>query len=358
MADYHVLGMMSGTSLDGLDIAHCQFWQDGGHWLFKIHEATTISYSNALHKQLANAIHLSENDHWQLHLEYGKWLGNQAKDFMAQKNLKIDFIASHGHTSHHRPKERVTFQLGDGQEIANTSQTKVICDFRTRDVELGGQGAPLVPIGDELLFHDFDFCLNLGGISNISFKTAGQRYAFDVGMANMPLNHITQKIGLAYDEDGQLAASGQLIPELYEVLNQLGYYQLPYPKSTGLEWFSENVQPLIDASKKPVEDVLHTLIHHNCEQIRSTVESQTPKKDIKLLATGGGALNGFFISLLQEKLGGFCEVVIPEEKIINYKEALVFALMGVLKVKGEINIFSSVTGANSDSSSGAIHLPQ
>ncbi|WP_343485862.1 anhydro-N-acetylmuramic acid kinase [Allomuricauda sp. d1] len=354
MKKYNILGMMSGTSLDGLDIAHCELWQENGQWNYSIHQATTIGYSEKLKERLKNAIHLSEKEHEQLHLDYGKWLGEQAKDFISKHGLKIDFIASHGHTSHHRPDEGITFQLGEGQELANASVQQVINNFRTLDVKLGGQGAPLVPIGDELLFGEYDFCLNLGGISNISFKKDEKRIAYDIGMANMPLNHITQKIGLEYDENGKLAASGKLIPSLLEALNTLDYYQLPYPKSTGYEWFTEKVLPLIEHSDASPEDLLHTLIVHNCEQISVELKKNSANTDTTILVCGGGAFNDFFIQTLEEKLNGQCKVVVPNKKLINFKEALVFCLMGVLKNEGEINVLKSVTGATQDSCSGEI----
>lgn len=359
MSIYKVLGLMSGTSLDGLDIAYCHIWEEEGKWNFSIKETAEIDYSDEMREYLKNAIHLSEEDHEQLHKEYGVFLGQQTKAFMQNLNGGVDFIASHGHTSHHRPDEGITFQLGDGQLLANTSGKKVVCDFRTKDVSLKGQGAPLVPIGDKLLFHEYDFCLNLGGISNISFDKNGERIAYDIGLANMPLNYVTHKMGKAYDEDGKLARSGKLDQTLLQKLNSLEYYRLPNPKSTGFEWFSEKILPLIENSGISNKDLLHTFIHHNCEQIANAVHQHknSSKTDIKLLATGGGALNSFFIETLQEKLGSEIQVVVPNKTLIAYKEALVFALMGVLRSEGKTNVLKSVTGATADSCSGEVFLP-
>lgn len=357
MQQFNVLGMMSGTSLDGLDLAYCTIWKHEGIWHYKIHKAAGVQYSAIWKSRLKNAIQISEEDHEKLHIEYGLWLGEQAYGFLNKNNLEIDFIASHGHTSHHRPEEGFTFQLGDGQQLANVSEQKVICDFRSLDVILGGQGAPLVPIGDELLFSDYEFCLNLGGISNISFKKDAHRIAYDIGLSNMPLNHVTQKIGLEYDEDGNMARSGKLIPELLNQLNALEYYNLPYPKSTGYEWFLERVLPLLENSKASTADLLHTLIHHNCIQIANEIQKNTASPNSTMLVCGGGALNSFFMQVLQEKLGDACKLHIPDKQLINYKEALVFALMGVLKEKGEVNVLKSVTGATKNSISGAVFLP-
>lgn len=359
MNTYKVLGLMSGTSLDGLDIAYCHIWEEAGKWNFSIKETAEIDYSNKMREHLKNAIHLSEEDHDQLHKDYGIFLGQKTKEFIENLKGDVDFIASHGHTSHHRPEEGITFQLGDGQLLANTSGKKVVCDFRTKDVSLKGQGAPLVPIGDELLFHEYDFCLNLGGISNISFKKDGKRIAYDIGLANMPLNFITHKMGMAYDEDGKLARSGKLDRTMLDKLNNLEYYQLPNPKSTGFEWFSSEILPIIESSKASNKDLLHTFIHHNCEQIANAVHlhKNSSETDTKLFATGGGALNSFFIETLQEKLGREIQVVVPSKTLIAYKEALVFALMGVLRLEGKTNVLKSVTGATEDSCSGEIFMP-
>lgn len=360
MSVYKVLGLMSGTSLDGLDIAYCHIWEEDNKWNFSIKKTAEIDYSDEMREYLKNAIHLSEKDHSQLHKDYGIWLGQQSKLFIDELGEEVDFIASHGHTSHHRPEEGITFQLGDGQLLANTSGKQVVCDFRTKDVSLKGQGAPLVPIGDKLLFHEYDFCLNLGGISNISFDKDGERIAYDIGLANMPLNYITHKMGLAYDADGKIARSGKLDNSLLQKLNSLKYYTLPYPKSTGYEWFSSEIMPLIEGSKLSNEDLLHTFIHHNCEQIAFAAlkHKNNGKSNSKLLATGGGALNQFFMDTLQSKLGNSIEVVVPNRTLIAYKEALVFALMGVLRLEGKTNVLKSVTGATSDSSSGEVFVPK
>jgi len=357
MSTYKVVGLMSGTSLDGLDMAYCHIWEENGHWNFSIKQTKDVSYTDEMRDYLKNAIYLSEEDHAQLHKDYGIWLGEQAKTFIEELNEEVDFIASHGHTSHHRPEDGVTFQLGEGQLLANTSKKQVVCDFRTKDVSLKGQGAPLVPIGDKLLFHEYDFCLNLGGISNISFDKDGSRIAYDIGLANMPLNYITGKMGLQFDDNGKLARSGKLDHDLLRKLNSLEYYCLPYPKSTGYEWFTAEIVPLIEASNCSEIDLLHTFIHHNCEQIAFVAHKHSSKSKSKMLATGGGALNQFFMDTLQEKLGPNIEAEIPDKVLIAYKEALVFALMGVLRLEGKTNVLSSVTGAMEDSCSGEVFFP-
>ena len=348
---------MSGTSLDGLDLAYCHIWEEKGAWKFDIKKTKSVSYTQEMQEELKNAISLSAEKLIELHNTYGTWLGGQALKFVQEHQLDVDYIASHGHTTHHRPEMGLTFQVGSGQHLANTSGYKVICDFRTNDLALGGQGAPLVPIGDCTFFGDYDFCLNLGGISNISFNVKGKRIAYDIGLANMILNYITRKVGLEYDEDGKLARIGHINPSMLKRLNSLKYYLQPHPKSIGYEWFLAEVVPIVEDTNDSIENLLHTSIHHICEKIEQQIRLNSNGVDQTLLVTGGGALNSFFMETLQEKLGKATKVIVPEKIIIEFKEALVFALMGVLRIEQQINVLSSVTGAKKDSSSGVVFLP-
>ncbi|WP_047245829.1 anhydro-N-acetylmuramic acid kinase [Maribacter thermophilus] len=357
MKVYKIVGMMSGTSLDGLDLAYCHIWKNKGKWTFEIKCTDSVSYDQKMEKELKDAIHLPAEKLLQLHNSYGTWLGEKANSFITDNDLEVDFIASHGHTSHHRPELGLTFQLGSGQHLANASQKKVICDFRTNDLALGGQGAPLVPIGDQLIFGEYDFCLNLGGISNISFEVKDRRIAYDIGLANMILNYITRKIDLDYDQDGNMARSGVINKNMLKELNDLKYYLLPYPKSIGYEWFLEEVVPIVENTDDTIENLLHTSIHHICEKIAQQVSLNSNKQKQQLFITGGGALNSFLIETLKQKLDPKIEVVVPNKQLIEFKEALVFALMGALREEREINVLKTVTGAKRDSSSGVIFLP-
>ena len=366
---------MSGTSLDGLDLAHCLIWQDANNkWQFSLEECQSISYDTNRKNDLFNAIHLNAIDLGCLHNNYGHWLGEQTKNFIIEHKLSPDFISSHGHTIHHRPEKGYTLQIGSGQHLAHASQQKVISDFRINDVALGGQGAPLVPIGDQLFFNEYHFCLNLGGISNISFVKNKKRVAYDIGLANMILNYITNKINLAYDDGGALAKSGKIIPSLLHNLNNLAYYKLPFPKSVGYEWFADKVIPLIENSKEEIADLLCTSVHHICDQIAAqvnTIESSLDSSAIvemsenpyvssekkSLLITGGGALNTFLIETLQQKLQHNITIIIPDKKTIEFKEALIFGLMGVLRFLEIPNCMASVTGAKKDVSGGIIFNP-
>ncbi|XHP72458.1 Anhydro-N-acetylmuramic acid kinase [Arenibacter antarcticus] len=348
---------MSGTSLDGLDLAYCHIWKTPTGWDFDLKETLSIPYSTTLKEKLKNAIFLPAEELLQFHNSYGTWLGKQSKEFIDAHNLEVDFIGSHGHTTHHQPQKGFTFQIGSGQHLANESGTKVICDFRTNDVALGGQGAPLVPIGDRLFFGQYDFCLNLGGISNISFEREGERFAYDIGLANMILNHITQKTNLDYDKDGAIARTGSVNQQMLETLNHLEFYKLPFPKSIGFEWFVEKVIPIVDATQDSMKNLLHTCIHHICDQISTQVELQKNKTNNTLFVTGGGALNGFLMETLQEKLTDKTRVIQPSKTLVEFKEALVFALMAALRQEVANNCLRSVTGAKRDSSGGVIFFP-
>lgn len=348
---------MSGTSLDGLDLANCHIWQTENQWHYDIKKTKSVSYDSEMQEKLKHSIYLPADELLIFHNVYGTWLGEQVKAFVTEENLEVDFVFSHGHTTHHQPQKGITFQIGSGQHLANTCGLRTICDFRTNDVSLGGQGAPLVPIGDRLFFGEYDFCLNLGGIANISFEKEGKRIAYDIGLANMILNHITQQHQLSYDAGGRLALSGKINSTLLKKLNALEFYRLPYPKSIGYEWFVGEVVPLVTETNDSMENLLHTSIQHICEQIEVQVLDHTEKPKSTLLVTGGGALNDFLVETLQKKLGDKVEVVVPSKTLIDFKEALIFALMGVLRWEEKINCLSSVTGAARDCTGGVVYLP-
>ncbi len=355
---YRVLGLMSGTSLDGLDMAYVQLWKEGHDWQFELGPAVSLDYTEEWRTRLKESVNLSGLELSLLDREYGRWLGEQSRIFVEEEKLEMDFLACHGHTVFHQVDKKLTLQIGHGQELACSSRQKVICDFRSKDVVLGGQGAPLVPIGDELLFGAYDYCLNLGGISNVSFRHKGKRMAYDIGLVNMLLNYLTHQIGLAFDEGGKIAASGNLNQALFQELNGLPYFKEDYPKSTGYEWFVDEVVPIVDRySGLSMEDRLCTGVHHITYQIAASIKSHETGKGARLWATGGGAKNTFLIKTLRHYLGDQVEVVIPDVSLIDFKEAIVFALMGVLRERGETNCLSSVTGASSDNSGGVVFWP-
>lgn len=347
---------MSGTSLDGLDIACCQFELKGDQWHFTLEQAESIDYTEAFRQLLKSSVNLSAVELLTLNNEFGRYTGDLVKAFLDKYSLEVDFVASHGHTVFHQIDKKLTYQIGAGQELANHTAQRVICDFRTLDVSLGGHGAPLVPIGDELLFTEYDFCLNLGGISNASFRHEGKRKAFDISPANMLLTHILIPTGLTFDNGGELARTGVLDQELLAQLNALDFYSLPFPKSLGYEWFCEAVIPVIDGSGASIEDKLCTAIHHMAHQIAEALKPFAVS-EARLMTTGGGAKNHFLTETLRHYFGEAIELVIPDESIIDFKEAIVFGLMGVLRERGETNCLSSVTGASRNSSGGVIYEP-
>ena len=347
---WKVIGLMSGTSLDGLDIIFVEIYLNGKQYDFKILEAETISYSKEWEHSLRNSFFSSEKEIIKLDISYGIYLGELVNSFVEKYKIsEIDFIASHGHTIFHKPNEGYTLQIGDGKTLRDKTGLKVICDFRTQDVELGGQGAPLVPIGDQLLFSDYSYCLNLGGFANISFEKNAERIAFDICPVNIVMNYYAKQLGFDFDIGGEIARSGTIDKALLKELNSLPFYSAEIPKSLGFEFVKEIIFPMIDEKNLEVLTILRTFIAHCVHQISNCLNQ---KETSKLLITGGGAFNMFLIEELQQAIKN--EIVIPVSKIVDYKEALIFALLGVLRYENKVNCLRSVTGALKNHSSGKI----
>lgn len=350
---YNVIGLMSGTSLDGVDIAFCRLEADINHnWKYEIIHAETIPYTTEWKQQLVNSEKADALTFCQTHTDYGFYLGKLVNGFIAKHNTKPDFIASHGHTIFHQPQKRLTVQIGAGNAIAAEAGLPVVCDFRSTDVALGGQGAPLVPIGDELLFTEYDFCLNLGGFANVSYQHKGERIAFDICPVNIVMNAVCTHIGREYDHNGALAAQGRIHESLLDGLNNLPFYHIPpnTPKSLGKEWVLENIFPLIEKFNLSETIILRTFCEHVAIQIAKSLKEK-PKG--KLLVTGGGTYNSFLIKTIQQHTSH--ELVIPDKSTIEFKEALIFAFLGVLRMRGENNCLKSVTGAKRDNCGGVIY---
>ena len=350
-SNFNILALMSGTSLDGMDIIYVEFKYNEG-WSFHIHNAETVPYPTHWKKDLSRLVTMSIDELKILDIKYSEYLADVIADYINRNNIEaIDFIASHGHTALHQPQNGLTYQIGNLPALANKLNLKVICDFRVQDVTLGGQGAPLVPIGDRLLFNNYDYCLNLGGFANISFESNSERIAFDICPVNIVLNHYVSKLDLDYDDKGLLASTGRINEELLSQLNALQFYSEQAPKSLGLEWVELNILPLIDSYKLDIKDVLRTFVEHVAIQISKIIEGGNSK----VLITGGGVYNEFLI----KRIDSFskAEIVIPENEIVEFKEALIFGLLGVLKEREEVNCLKSVTGAKRDHSSGVILIP-
>ena len=344
---YRVIGLMSGTSLDGVDIAYVEFEQNE-KWQFNLGICDTIPYDEKWRVELSNLYKQSEKEIKQADIKYGLYLGDLALKFIQINKLQVDFICSHGHTIFHKPENKYTLQIGNGQSIANKSQKTVICDFRSLDISLGGQGAPLVPIGDQLLFEEYDYCLNLGGFSNVSYQINGIRKAYDICPVNIVLNYLTQQQGQPFDKNGAIAQTGYLIDSLFAQLNQLTYYKEKGPKSLGKEWVEQYIKPLLKQYSN-IPDLLNTFTEHAAFQMGKNLQNGS------CLTTGGGTFNNFLIERLKHY--SKTNLIIPNKKIIEYKEALIFAFLGVLRLRNEMNCLSSVTGAKSDCSAGVIFTP-
>jgi anhydro-N-acetylmuramic acid kinase len=348
---YKVIGVMSGTSLDGIDLAYIHFTIKNQKWSFEILESTTISYPTDWLNKLKIAVGFSEQELIDLNEKYTDFLGITIRNFIEHYSIsEIDAVCSHGHTILHQPQNGFTLQIGNLPKISKIIGHTTVCDFRVQDVQLGGQGAPLVPIGDRILFSEYDYCLNLGGFSNVSFEDNGKRIAFDISPVNTVLNYYANTLNLNYDDKGKLALSGKLNDVLLNELNDLDYYKKSYPKSLGFESVREIVLPLMEKHSIPIEDKMHTFIEHIAIQTALAL----PKKEGKLLITGGGAYNDFLIEQMQVHLPEI-SITIPDAKTIEFKEALIFALLGVLKLRNEINVLSSVTGAKYDHCSGFVY---
>ena len=349
MKEYKVIGLMSGTSLDGLDVCYAVFTHENEKWTYTIQAAETFPYSPKIKESLENAHLLSALDFILLSKQYGRFIGKMTNVFMEAYNCRPNFIASHGHTVFHQPEIQLTYQIGDGASIAATTLLPVICDFRNFDVALGGQGAPLVPIGDRLLFTDYDYCLNIGGFSNISFDENNTRIAYDICPANIVMNHYAQKKAKNYDNGGEMASAGKVCTQLLEKLNALEFYFKNHPKSLGREWVEKEFLPLTESFDISIEDKLSTICEHIAIQIANNCKTG------KLLITGGGAYNTHLINRIKQHSA--CELVIPDKLTIDFKEALIFAFLGVLYIERQNNCLASVTGSKLDSIGGAMYNP-
>lgn len=358
---YRTIGVMSGSSLDGLDIAFTEFQESAGKWSYEIREAECYDYSKEWVEKLKTAPSLNALDYQLLHVEYGHYIGQQVNLFIEQRDLhyQVALISSHGHTTFHIPSKKMTAQLGDGASIASETQLPVVTDLRALDLAFGGQGAPIVPIGEKFLLGDYDLFLNLGGIANISFKS-DPYIAFDVCAANRVLNMLSQMLGKEYDDAGLMARTGTVDKELLERLNALSYYEKSPPKSLANEFGTDIVYPIIRDSGCDVKDALRTYVEHIVVQIKnSLLHSASRNKGSRILVTGGGGFNVFLIQQLSTALEQVnVEVIVPDDTLIKYKEAMIMAFMGVLRWRQEYTVLSSVTGAARDSIGGALWIGQ
>lgn len=351
-SQYRVVGLMSGTSLDGLDIACAVFKKLKSGWSYKLEKATTLKYTPYWLERLSQASELKGQELMELDATFGSFLGKAAHAFTNRHQLKVDFVASHGHTVFHQPAKGFTTQIGNGYSLAVASGLPVVCDFRMQDVALGGEGAPLVPAGDKFLFGEYEVCLNLGGIANLSVDEKGKRYAYDICFCNMALNRLAAEASMNFDRNGMMASDGQvhgvMLRELRKVYRR---YKARRP-SLGREIFEDQVAGILDDKSISLEDRLCTVTESTAMEICDAIRSH--RKTARILCTGGGAFNSYLISRMLEHGGDDITFVIPEEDVVKFKEALVFGFLGVLRVRNEINCLKTVTKASRDTSSGTM----
>ena len=347
--NYKIIGVMSGTSLDGVDLAYVNI-TSYPQYTYNFIATATIPYTSHWQELLRDAIHLDAKKRAALDETYSTYLATVIRDFIKQHNItQLDAICSHGHTVLHQPHNGITVQIGNLPKLAQELNTTIVCDFRVQDVALGGQGAPLVPIGDQLFFSQYDYCLNLGGFANCSFENnQNTRIAYDICPANIVLNKYAQQLGKAYDDEGAFAKAGTVNTPLLKQLNAISYYNQPPPKSLGLEWVVEHIFPSIEKTNLKTEDILATFTEHIAIQL-----AQQFKEDAKVLITGGGAYNTFLLDRV--KTHTTAQFYVPDKQLVEFKEALVFGLLGVLKLQEIPNVLSSVTGARQDHCSGKIY---
>ncbi len=351
---YNVIGVMSGTSLDGVDIAFCRFAFEENKWTYEIVSGETIAYPTYWKEKLLSLEKTDAITFQQTHVDYGAYLGRLVVDFIKKNDVNPDFVSSHGHTIFHQPEKKLTVQIGAGSAIAAECGLPVVCDFRSLDVALGGQGAPLVPVGDKLLFSEFDYCLNLGGFANVSYQHNNERIAYDICPVNIVMNEVCRSLGKEYDGDGELARDGAIQATLLNELNEISFYQLPFdsPKSLGKEWVIKNINPLVAKYDFPEKDILRTFCEHIAIQVAKVLNN---KSKGSLLVTGGGVYNIFLMEIVKKYV--IHQITIPAKNTIEFKEALIFAFLGVLRLRNEVNCLKSVTGAIRDNVGGAITSP-
>lgn len=351
---YKIIGLMSGSSLDGLDIAFCEFsFSDSGRIEWEIIEAKTYPYSEKWQLRLEQLPIQSALIYAKTHTYFGHYMGDLVNQFITDTNLEPDFIASHGHTVFHYPNQTMTAQIGDAAALAVKTGFPVVADFRTHDIALKGEGTPLAPTVDKYLFSEYDFLLNLGGIANLTYQTRDKRIAYDISPCNQVLNALAQLIGLEYDDDGKIAASGKNIPALEQLLHTFPFYSKPHPKSLDNQFIMNKFLPKVLQFEGEIKDKLHTCCRVFGQQIAENINSLSNSSS-RLLITGGGAYHSFLIQCIKKHLNQ-TTVQIPEPQIIEYKEALLMALLGLLRVNNQVNCFAEITAAASDSIGGAIY---
>lgn len=365
MKKYQVLGLMSGSSLDGLDIAFCEFIvEDQKIFSWQLLQADTIPFSEMWQSRLAHLPHQSALVYAQSHVYFGHYMGELVNQFLEKYSIQPDFIASHGHTIFHYPEKRMTAQIGDGAALAAVTGCPVISDFRTQDIAINGEGAPLAPTADKHLLSGYDFYLNLGGIANVSCNVNGKFVSFDIGGANQIFDALARLVDLDYDDEGKIASAGKVVNELLSEVNSIDYFAQKYPKSLDNQWVVNNLVKKYMEYPESVENRMRTAVEQLAQQtvqdVIQVIENEGfIKQKYTMYPTGGGVFNTFLMQRMQElfleKMD--LEIVLPEKEIIQFKEAILMGLLGVLRMENIPNCMSSVTGAKRDTIGGAVYAP-
>jgi anhydro-N-acetylmuramic acid kinase len=353
---YKVIGIMSGSSMDGIDLAMCNITSDNGKYSFTIDQCHTYDYSETWRLRLSQIRKADSLAYAKTDVFYGHYLGQLVNQFIKENDLEADLVGSHGHTVFHYPEEMITRQVGDGASLSAICHLPVVTDFRSMDVAKKGQGAPLVAIGDQMFFNDYDFCLNLGGFANISGKIGEYRVSFDICPANILLNRVARDLDLEYDHNGEIASRGAINYGLLEQLNDIDYYAMPFPKSLNRDWINNELWQIVkEGEKLTPEDKMKTFVDHIGIQISKSIDYLSAKnpKGKRVLVTGGGAFNTILMDHIRTH--SEAEFIVPDEKLVKYKEALIFALMAVMRLENKPNIIKTFTGAKSDSISGSLN---
>jgi anhydro-N-acetylmuramic acid kinase len=347
-ATLNILGLMSGTSLDGMDAALVRFSEENGlQW--QLLEHFEFEYPNEL-KNLVNNCFKDASLKSEVDQAFADWTISCIEQIKERTAHEIHVVGSHGQTIFHEPQNKYTFQAGCLADIALATGIPCITDFRMQDVLLGGQGAPLVPMGDHLLFGEYEAALNLGGFANVSIGNPllqdGVLHAFDICPANYVLNAFARELGKEYDAGGAHASRGSINQWVLEELNSLPYFDKKPPKSLGAEWVESQVFDKIDYLQP--SDALATYCEHIALQISKVLAGK------RVLVTGGGAWNDYLLGRI--KAYGV-DLERPEKEVVDFKEAIIFALLAYLRFTGKDNVLGATTGSGKNHSSGKVFWP-
>lgn len=359
-----ILGVMSGSSMDGLDLAFIRLNTEVGKpgllsASYELLHGATMPIPEELLNQLKYSSKLDALSLLTLDQDFGSWAGKAIDTAIKQTSFSPSLIGFHGHTVFHFPDRKVSFQLGHGAVLSAYTQLPVVTDFRSQDMALGGQGAPMVSIAEKWLWPDYSGFLNLGGICNITLKKTKEAYeSADIWVCNQILNHLAREVGHSYDDRGLIAAKGLPIDELIEALLLAEWFEKKAPKSLDNSYLYEEVIPLFNKYRDySTGDKLHSAVIVIAKAIANHVNAVYHSEAIQggIMLTGGGALNDFLVEKIRAELT--CDIFLPDLETIQFKEAIMVAFAGWLRWRGLPNFIKEATGAKSDAIGGVLHIP-